>query len=129
MKLATTCGLAVHGVPRSPRRRAVLRGTFQTLHGRFDIVLRNVSCTGALIERPPQLRGTIELHPNTEGVLEANGLDVLCKVVRCDGTFFGVEFDEPLEMDTVLSIHRITGLDIKRSDVETAKTWFDTQAR
>ena len=78
-----------------PTRRAMYR-KIGVIHGdfRYDVVLRDLSRTGARIE------GLLGVPVNTQFVLDlGNGQLVLARVVRCVEAVQGVEFDEPLISD------------------------------
>ena len=107
---------------RSPRRRVVVEGTFQSLTGTYHIAIKNLSCTGALIQcgQPLQV--------GKEGVLQGAHIDQFCRIVWTDGTHYGLQFDEPLAMDVVLELHRITGDDVQRAASKAAEDWWRNQA-
>ena len=107
---------------RSPRRRVVVNGNFHSLTGTYRISIRNLSCTGALIECPQSL--TV----GKEGVLGAEWIDQFCRIVWNDGNLYGLQFDTPLAMDVVLEVHRITGDDVKRAESLAAEQWWKNQA-
>ena len=78
-----------------PTRRAMYR-KIGVIHGdfRYDVVLRDLSRTGARIE------GLLGVPVNTQFVLDlGNGQLALARVVRCVEAVQGVEFDEPLISD------------------------------
>ena len=107
---------------RSPRRRVVVDGTFQALTGTFRIAIRNLSCTGALI----QCGQTLQV--GKEGVLQGANIDQFCRIVWTDGSLYGLQFDEPLSMDVVLELHRITGDDVQRAASKAAEDWWRNHA-
>ena len=111
------------GKARSPRRRVLLTGTFQSLTSSYRAAVRNLSCTGASIE----CDGVLKV--GAEGVLQGAQLDALCRVVWARGKTYGLAFDEPLPNALVLDLHRITEVDVARSQTEAAKEWFQHQAR
>lgn len=108
---------------RSPRRRVLVGGMFQTLAGTCQVSIKNLSCTGALIESP------LALRVGVEGVLQADGLDCLCRVVWTDGRAYGLQFDKPLHTNAVLALHHITEADLMRTQSAAAREWFESQAR
>jgi len=107
---------------RSPRRRVVVDGTFQTLTGTYRIAIKNLSCTGALIHSGQSLQ------VGKEGVLESSNIDQFCRIVWTDGTHYGLQFDDPLPMEVVLELHRITGEDVERAASKAAEDWWRNQA-
>lgn len=109
--------------PRSPRRRVLLKGVFQSLTTNFNVSVRNLSCTGASIECDAVL------PRETRGVLAAQGLDQLCRVVWSRGRVHGLKFDEPLHVNTVLELHGITRDDVQAAEREEVKSWFEHNAR
>lgn len=109
--------------PRSPRRRVLLSGTFHSLTTSCQAAVRNLSCTGASIDCDAPLK------VGAEGVLQAGGLDCLCRVIWQKGNCYGIKFDEPLPNQLVLDLHRITETDVKRAEVQAAREWFQAAAR
>lgn len=107
---------------RSPRRRVLIDGMLDLLSTSHAVAVRNLSCTGALIECDAAL--TV----GAEGVLRAEGLDRLCRAIWRKGKLYGVAFDEPLATAQVVDIHRITEHDLKRAETEAARDWFRYQA-
>ena len=107
---------------RSPRRRVVVDGTFHALTGTYRIAIKNLSCTGALIQcgQPLQV--------GKEGVLEGAHIDQFCRIVWTDGGLYGLQFDEPLPMEVVLELHRITGEDVERAASKAAEDWWRNHA-
>jgi PilZ domain len=117
---AATAGV---GKPaRSPRRRVLLKGVFQSLTSSYPVAVRNLSCTGAAIVCDAALA------KGARGVLAAQGLDRLCRVVWSRGRVHGLKFDEPLHVTQVLELHGITRDDVKAAEREEVKSWFDHQA-
>jgi len=108
---------------RSPRRRVLLSGTFHSLTSSCPVKVRNLSCTGASID----CEGTLKI--DAEGVLEAEHLDCLCRVIWRKGTLYGLKFDEPLHNNVVLELHRITASDVQRAEATATREWFDRAAR
>ena len=109
--------------PRSPRRRVVVDGTFHSLTGTYRIAIKNLSCTGALIQCDQALK------VGKEGVLQGAKIDQFCRIVWTDGSLYGLHFDEPLAMELVLDLHRITGEERERAESKAAEEWWRTQAR
>src|SRR4028118_178241 len=60
---------------RSPRRRVLIDGQFQSLMATYQIAVRNLSCTGALVE------SKVPLKVDTQGVLATPHLDCFCKII------------------------------------------------
>ncbi len=108
---------------RSPRRRVVLNGQFQSLTGTHNVAVRNLSNTGASINC------AAELKLGSEGVLIAGGLDCLCRVVWHRGGIVGLSFDEPLHNSVVLELHRVTHADVKYADAVAAREWYQRDTR
>jgi hypothetical protein len=111
-----------NGTTRSPRRRVVVDGIFHSLTGTFRIGIKNLSCTGALIQCGQALQ------VGKEGVLQGEHIDHFCRIVWTDGSFYGLQFDEPLPMDVVLELHRITGEDVERAETKAAEEWWRNHA-
>ena len=109
-------------VPRQPRRRVALSGTFETLNGRHPVSVKNLSCKGALVE------GENLPDIGREGVLVSNRLDCYCRVVWADSDRRGLEFDEPIEMSLVLELHNIIP-DPRLGTEEEVRQWFETQGK
>jgi hypothetical protein len=120
---AGPAGLGGTGRSRSPRRRVLLTGTFHSLTSSWPAAVRNISCTGAAIE----CDGALKI--GAEGVLEAERLDTLCRVVWQKGRVFGLAFDEPLPNCLVLDLHRITEADVQQANAAAAREWFEASAR
>lgn len=85
---------------RAPRRRVYLRGRIETTTRRFDIMIRNLSCTGA------QAEGEALPPPGRDILLEAGPVSVICHVVWVEDGRCGLSFDEPLPQHLVLELHR-----------------------
>lgn len=109
--------------PRSPRRRVLLAGQYQSLAGTFRVDVRNLSITGAAIAC------AAELKLGSEGVLLAGGLDCLCRVVWHRGGLFGLKFEEPLHNSIVLELHRVTSEDVKHAERVATHVWYHRDAR
>lgn len=107
---------------RSPRRRVVIDGTFHALTGTYRIAIKNLSCTGALIQCDQPLK------VGKEGVLEGKNVDQFCRIVWTDGRLYGLQFDTPLNMEVVLELHRITGEQVDRAATKEAEEWWRTHA-
>lgn len=113
----------VKAVPaRSPRRRVLIDGQFQTLTATCPVSVRNLSCTGALIE------SRVALKVGGEGVLASTRLDCFCRIVWGRGGLYGLSFDEPLHPSVVLDIHRITQSDVDRAQIADARQWWGPAA-
>lgn len=110
------------GLPRSPRRRVLIEGTFQTLTGSHSISVKNVSCTGALIECAQALR------VGSDGVLEAGELDSFCTIVRSRPPHYGLRFDEPLDNEQVLAMHRVTQEHLNQAEAIATREWYQSRA-
>lgn len=108
---------------RSPRRRVLLSGMFHSLCNSYAVSIRNLSCTGAAIECGAPLK------KGSEGVLAAEHLDCLCRVIWSRGNLHGLKFDQPLHNAVVLELHRITQDQVQAAEKEAAKEWFHHQAR
>lgn len=108
---------------RSPRRRVLLTGMFHSLTNSYRASIRNLSCTGAAIECDGPLK------VGGEGVLQAEHLDALCRIIWSKGRLHGLSFDQPLPNAVVIELHRITHADVQRAESIAAKEWFDIQAR
>ena len=102
------------GAPRSPRRRTAFKGVLETLHGPVRVAIRNISCTGALIE------GEAIPSAGRDAVLKAEGLELFCSVVWAGETQCGVAFDEPLTPQQVLELHRITPEAVRSAELKAA---------
>ncbi len=109
--------------PRSPRRRVLLAGQYQSLTGTYSVDVRNLSNTGASI------MCAADLKLGSEGVLMAGGLDCLCRVVWHREGVFGLKFEEPLHNSIVLDLHRITSDDVKHAERAAAREWYQRDAR
>lgn len=109
--------------PRSPRRRVLLTGQFQSLTGTHNVAVRNLSNTGASISCDA------ELKLGSEGVLIAGGLDCLCEVIWNRGGIIGLSFDEPLPNSVVLELHRVTHADVKYANAAATREWYQRNAR
>lgn len=104
--------------PRSPRRRMAFKGTFETVSDRGTVAVRNLSCTGALIEgddMPPAGRDI---------VLIAQGFEFFGQTVWSDGQRCGIRFDEPLKPAEVIELHRITPEQIRSEELNEAYRWL-----
>jgi hypothetical protein len=96
---------------------------FHSLTSSHGVSIRNLSCTGAAIECEAPLK------KGMEGVLAAEHLDCLCRVIWSKGKVHGLRFDQPLHNNVVLELHRITQDDVRRAETVAAKEWFEQQAR
>src|SRR5687767_10276446 len=104
--------------PRSPRRRVCFKGTFQTHGARGEVAVRNISCTGMMIE------GEGLPQPGKDILLTAAGLELFGTVMWNDGERCGVAFEEPLEPATVLELHRITPEQVRAEELNAAAAWY-----
>jgi len=109
--------------PRSPRRRVALGGTLEMLSGNLSVDVRNLSCTGALVE------GERVPDAGRDVVLKAPGLDCFGTVVWSDGSRCGIRFDEPLSQAEVVELHRITPEAVRSAELDAAAEWFRSQGR
>lgn len=107
---------------RSPRRRVLIDGQFQSLMATYSIAVRNLSCTGALIE------SKVPLKVGTQGVLATTHLDRFCRVIWCRARLYGISFDEPLHQSVVLHIHSITQSEVDEAKIADAKQWWGPAA-
>ncbi len=108
---------------RSPRRRVLLSGMFQSLTHSWPVSIRNLSCTGAAIALDAALA------EDMEGVLVIAGhLDCLCRVVWSRGKLHGLSFDRPLHNAVVLDLHRVTRDQVQAAEKEAAKEWWQHNA-
>lgn len=103
---------------RSPRRRVLIEGQFQLLTATYQVAVRNLSCTGALIE------SKVPLPVGGTGVLATSHVDCFCRVIWSRDTLYGLSFDEPLNQAVVVNIHRITQRDVERDKIADAKQWW-----
>lgn len=111
------------GTPRSPRRKVVFSGTIETMANKVAVAVKNVSCTGAMVEGedlPPQGRDVI---------LHMEGLELFCSVVWADGDRRGLHFDEELPQAQVLELHRITPEEVRSAELKAAAEWYNSQTR
>jgi len=110
-------------VARSPRRRMAFKGSFDTVSGRGTVAVRNISCTGAMIEgadMPPAGRDII---------LCAQGMEFFGTVVWSRGDRCGLRFDEALTADQVLELHRITPEQIRSQELNERARWLSSTHR
>jgi hypothetical protein len=110
-------------VARSPRRRMAFNGTFETVIGRGGVAVRNISCTGAMIE------GEDMPQPGRDIILRAAGMEFFGTVMWTEGRRCGVRFDEPLDMTEVLELHRITPQQVRSEELEAAARWMGSRHR
>ncbi len=108
---------------RSPRRKVLLSGMFQSLTTSYPVSVRNLSCTGASIECDAILRR------GAEGVLATDQLDCLCRVIWSKGSRHGLKFDQPLHNSVVLELHRITLEEVLEAEKAATKDWYLHKAR
>ena len=89
-------------VSRSPRRRMAFRGSFESVTSRGMVKVRNLSCTGAMVEGE-------DLPPAGRDIfLTAAGHEFFGTVVWSRKGCCGIQFDEPLPPAEVLRLHQIT---------------------
>lgn len=108
---------------RSPRRRVLLSGQFQSLTNTHDVSVRNLSATGAAIAC------AAELKLGGEGVLIAGGLDCLCRVVWRRAGIYGLKFEQKLPSSVVNDLHRITYEDVRQAETHATREWYQQRAR
>jgi hypothetical protein len=111
------------GTPRSPRRKVVFSGTLETMSSKLRVAVKNVSCTGAMVEGeglPP---------PGRDVVLHMEDLELFCSVVWTDDGHCGLHFDEPLTQPQVLELHRITPEAVHSAELRAAAEWYNAQTR
>lgn len=106
---------------RSPRRKVVVTGMLEAVTGTQKVSVKNLSCTGAMIE------GTTVPPKGREVILKAGKLDCFCRVVWSEGSRCGLEFDEPIPMADVLELHGITAEAAQMAAAEEAAEWFRSQ--
>ena len=104
--------------PRSPRRKTAINGTLETLTSRFKVAIRNVSCTGAMVE------GEAVPPPGKDVILNAEGMELFCSVVWSDGQRCGLQFDEKLLPAQVVELHRITPEQVRSAELKAAAEWY-----
>ena len=102
------------GAARSARRKTAFKGVLETLVGPVRVAIRNISCTGALIE------GEVIPSAGRDGVLKAEDLELFCSIVWSDGVRGGLAFDEPLTPEQVLELHRITPEAVRSAEIKAA---------
>lgn len=118
-----TRGEAPGQMARSPRRRVILTGSLESVTGVQKVAVRNISCTGAMIE------GTTVPPAGREVILKAGPLDCFSRVVWTEGNRCGLEFDEPIDMADVLALHGVTAEAAAQAERESAAEWFLSQGR
>ena len=106
-----TAGVGQSGVPRNPRRKTVFGGTLETLSDRYRVAVRNISCTGAMVE------GDDLPDAGRDGVLRAQGLEFFCSIVWSKRGRCGLNFDERLTPHQVMRLHQITPQDIRSAEL------------
>ena len=104
--------------PRSPRRRVCFKGSFESLSGHGEVSVRNVSCTGMMVE------GEGLPAAGKDILLTAAGIEFFGKVVWSDGARCGIAFDEPLPPHKVLELHRITPEQVRSQELNAAAEWY-----
>jgi hypothetical protein len=102
------------GASRSPRRRTAFKGVLETLSGPVRVAIRNISCTGALVEA--------EEVPSAgrDAVLKAEGLELFCSIVWAEEGRCGLAFDETLTPQQVLELHQITPEAVRSAELKAA---------
>lgn len=115
-------GAAPGASARSPRRRVVINGLLELISGSHAVAIDNLSCTGA------RLRCSAPLRIGAEGVLSAPGLDRFGRIVWSEGGAFGVQFDEPLDHNTVLKLHGVTRQTVQQAELESAREWYFSES-
>jgi hypothetical protein len=93
----------------------------ETVTGVQKVAVKNLSCTGAMIE------GTTVPPTGREVILRAGPLDCFAEVVWTEGNRCGLRFDEPIEMSEVLGLHRITAEAVEEASRTAAAEWFLSQ--
>ena len=88
--------------PRSPRRRMAFKGVIETSSDKGTVSIRNLSCTGAMVE------GENLPRKGRDIILTFKGLELFGKVVWDDGRRCGIHFDEELNSSQVLELHQIS---------------------
>ena len=79
------------------RARLHLNATLSTTAQDHDVILRNLSCTGAMVQAP------VALPTGRTVALQRAGFDELAVIVWCRRGFCGLEFLDPIELETVLA--------------------------
>jgi len=95
---STASALSPTGRRIAARARVQLPAVLETLSGTSRATLRNLSCTGALVEVSPLLNVGSDVVLNC-GSVEAFGTVVWARMRWC-----GIAFDEPLNQATVVSL-------------------------
>lgn len=92
----TEAQAVTYGRRTNQRARLHLNATLATTAGDHPVVLRNLSCTGAMVELDAAL-------PSGRTVVLRRGvLDELATIVWCRNGFCGLHFLDPIALDTVL---------------------------
>jgi len=107
--------------PRSPRRKTAFNGTLETLSAKYPVAVRNISCTGAMVE------GETVPPPGRDLILTAWNLEFFCSLVWSDGRRCGLCFDEPLEPSLALALHNITPEEVRSAELAAAAEWYRSQ--
>ena len=116
-------GLEYGPTGRSPRQKTVLNGKLETLGAKFDVAVRNISCTGAMVE------GEAVPPPGRDLLLKAWGLEFFCSVIWSDGQRCGLHFDEPLSPQLVIALHNITPEEVRSAELKAAAEWYQSQGK
>ena len=106
---------------RSPRRKVVLTGMLESVSGTQKVSVKNLSCTGAMVE------GTTVPAKGREVILKAGKLDCFCRVVWSENGRCGLEFDEAIPMADVLELHGITAEAAQAMADREAAEWYLSQ--
>lgn len=82
------------------RARVQLNAVLETTTGAIPIVIRNLSCTGAMLEGPNLPK------PNREAILKRGQIDAIGVVVWSKGDRCGFHFFDPIAEATVVHLAR-----------------------
>ena len=107
--------------PRSPRRRMAFKGVIETSSDKGTVSIRNLSCTGAMVE------GENVPRKGRDIILTFKGLELFGKVVWDDGRRCGIHFDEELNSSQVLELHQITPEQVRSEELNAAAKWYKAQ--
>lgn len=109
----------------SARLRLRLPARFESLNGKAQCWLQNVSRDGASLElNPAPALGKL-------GVLDCEGMELFCEVIWTHGELCGVAFDEPLGDAAVLQLRNVAAnyCDIERQRHAVAvRDWVEGRA-
>jgi hypothetical protein len=90
------------------------KGSFETVTAKGMVAVRNLSCTGAMIEgddMPPAGRDI---------VLKAAGYEFFGTVVWSKRGRCGIQFDEEMKPNEVIELHRITPEQVRSEELNAA---------